>query len=104
MRKKVFVPQNSVTDEAPRDRREFGRIELPATAFALSVLGKELGRVVEISGGGLQLNPATAWARVFLTKGQQLVISIVEPATANQTDVAVEVRYIRSHCIGLRFL
>jgi hypothetical protein len=104
VRKKDFIPQNPVVDEAPRDRREFGRIELPATAFALSALGKELGRVVEISGGGLQLNPATPWARVSLTKGQQLVISIVEPATVNQTDVAVEVRYICSRCIGLRFL
>lgn len=105
LRKKAIVPQKPVTEETQRmDRREFERIDLPATAFARNMVGQELGRVVDISGGGLQLNPAAPWARVYLTKGQQLVITIVEPTTGNQTDVAVEVRYIRSNCIGLRFL
>ncbi len=104
-RKKASDPQNPVTVEAPwSDRREFGRVELPATAFAVNMLGKELGRVVEVSGGGLLLNPATPWARISFQKGQQLVLAIVEPTTGNQTDVAVEVCYIRSHYIGLRFL
>ncbi len=105
VRKKALDPQNPLTVEVPwADRREFGRIELPATAFAVNMLGKELGRVVDVSGGGLLLNPATPWARISLQKGQQLVVAIVEPATGNQTDVAVEVCYIRSRCIGLSFL
>ena len=79
-------------------------MELPATAFAADALGNDLGRVVEIGGGGLLLNPASPWARVSLAKGQQLVVTVVEPSTGNQTDVAVEVRYIRAHRIGLRFL
>ena len=76
----------------------------PATAFAVDAHGNEMGRVVEISGGGLQLNPASPWARVSLAKGQRLVVTVVEPTTGNKTDMSVEVRYIRSHCIGLRFL
>jgi hypothetical protein len=88
----------------PLDRREFERVGLPATAFALDAEGKELGRIVEIGGGGLLLNPASPLARLSLVAGQQLVISVVEPTTGNKTDMSVEVRYVRSNAIGLRFL
>jgi hypothetical protein len=99
------APAPKKPDDAPRrNRREFERLELPATAFALNTEGTDLGRVVEVGGGGLMLDPATPWARVSLTKGQQLVLTIVEPGTGNRHDVTVEVCYIRSHTIGLRFL
>jgi hypothetical protein len=88
----------------PPERRAFERIGLPATAFALDQTGNELGRVKEISGGGLQLNPASPWARLVLMKGMQLVITVVEPGTGNLTDMNVEVRYVRTHHIGLHFL
>ena len=52
-RKKANIPPNPGGEGAPVDRRQFARLELPATAFALNVLGKDLGRVVEIGGGGL---------------------------------------------------
>jgi hypothetical protein len=32
------------------------------------------------------------------------MLTIVEPATGNMTDIYVEVRRISEHCIGLRFL
>jgi hypothetical protein len=79
-------------------------MEVPATAFARDAMGNELGRVSETSGGGLLLEPASPWARLALVKGQQLMLTIVEPATGNETDVYVEVRRINSGSIGLRFL
>jgi hypothetical protein len=104
-KKKAPVLSRPVIDAAPPpERREFERVGLPATAFAVDAHGNDLGRVVEIGGGGLRLNPASPWARVSLTKGQQLVATVVEPTTGNKTDMAVEVRYIRSRTIGLRFL
>jgi hypothetical protein len=104
-REKAPVLRHPVIDETPLpERREFERVDLPATAFAVDAHGNEMGRVVEISGGGLQLNPASPWARVSLAKGQRLVVTVVEPTTGNKTDMSVEVRYIRSHCIGLLFL
>jgi hypothetical protein len=87
-----------------QDRREFERVGLPATAFALDTSGHELGRVVEIGGGGLMLNPASPLARLVLSAGQQLVITVVEPGTENSTELTVEVRYVRSNTIGLRFI
>jgi hypothetical protein len=105
MRKQAKIPQTPEGDGAPRlDRRQFERLELPATAFALNMLGKDLGRIVEIGGGGLLIDPASPWARLSLVKGQQLVVTVVEPASGNQTDVGVEVRHVRAHRIGLRFL
>jgi len=86
------------------ERREFERIEIPATAFALDANGHELGRVIETSGGGLRLNPASAFARISLAQFQQLVITVVEPANGKKTKLKVEVRYVRSNSIGLRFL
>jgi hypothetical protein len=104
-RKRASVLSRPTIDELLLpERREFERVGLPATAFAIDARGNEIGRVVEISGGGLRLNPASPWARVSLAKGQQLVVTVVEPATGNNTDMSVEVRYIRSHSIGLRFL
>jgi len=86
------------------ERRKFSRLEVPAAAFALDILGNNLGRVVDTSGGGLLLEPASPWARVALVKGQQLTVTVVEPASANRTDLKVEVRYIKAQSIGLRFL
>jgi PilZ domain len=88
----------------PLERREFERVVLPSTVFALDAQGYELGRVVDVGGGGLLLDPASPWARVALVKGQQLLVTIVEPASGNKTEMRVEVRYIRSPSIGLRFL
>lgn len=104
MKRKKDSP-NRVIDEMPLlERREFERVGLPATAFALDAQGHDLGRITEIGGGGLLLNPASPWARLALGKGQQFVVTVVEPATGNKTEMKVEVRYIHSHNVGLRFL
>jgi hypothetical protein len=86
------------------ERRRYERVGVPAAAFALDVHGNEMGRVVETSGGGMLLDPASPWARLALVRDQQLMLTIVEPATGNMTDIYVEVRRISEHCIGLRFL
>jgi hypothetical protein len=103
--KKAAAPSTRPRKEkTPLDRREFERVGLPATAFATDKSGNELGRVVEISGGGLQIDPASPWARLALHQGQQLVVTVAEPASGNKTDMFVEVRYVRASSIGLRFL
>jgi hypothetical protein len=86
------------------DRREFERVGLPATAFALDAEGNDLGRVAEIGGGGLMLQPASPYARLSLAAGNRLLVTIVEPGTGNSIVVSVEVRYVRSNTVGLRFL
>lgn len=86
------------------ERRKFERVEVPSAAFALDAAGHELGSVAETSGGGLRLSPASPWARLVLQAGQQLTITIVEPATGNSTDVYVEVTHTGHQTVGLRFL
>jgi hypothetical protein len=104
-RKDASIQSDRLLEAEPsRERREFGRIGLPATAFASDMDGNELGRVVEISGGGLLINPSSPWARLALVKGQQLIAVVVEPANGNRTEMKVEVRHIHSRSIGLRFL
>jgi hypothetical protein len=104
-KKKAAVTSRPAAEEKPpQERRKFERVGVPATAFAVDVHGNEMGRVVETSGGGLLLDPASPWARLALVKGQQLMVTVVEPASGNKTDVYVEVRRINTHSIGLRFL
>jgi hypothetical protein len=102
-KKAPVLAERRLHERPPLDRRAFARVGLPATAFALDQTGNELGRVEEISGGGLLLNPASPFARLALMKGMQLVVTVVEPATGNLTDMSVEVCYVRSQHIGLRF-
>ncbi len=104
MKRKNVSDPPATNEGPPLDRREFERIGLPATAFALDANGNELGRVVETSGGGLRLNPASPFARISLAKGAQLVVTVVESASGKKTRMKVEVRYVRLKSIGLRFL
>lgn len=103
-KKKAAVLSRKEAAKPLLERRKFERVGIPATAFARDVLGNEMGRVAETSGGGLALDPASPFARLALVKGQQLMLTIVEPATGNETDVYVEVRRINTRSIGLRFL
>jgi hypothetical protein len=104
-RKKTAAGAGKKAAEKPfLERRKFERVGVPAAAFAMDAMGHEMGRVSETSGGGLRLSPASPWARLSLTKGQQLTLTIVEPATGNSTDVYVEVTHSGSQTIGLRFL
>lgn len=104
MKKKAPVSTRKVAEKPLLERRKYERQGIPATAFALDALGNEMGRVAETGGGGLRLDPASPWARLALVKGQQLMLTIVEPGTGNATDVYVEVSHINVHSIGLRFL
>lgn len=90
--------------DSAMDRREYGRIGLPAIGFAVDEDGNELGMIKEISGGGMLLDPASPFARLHLTGGQQLQITIVEPGSGHRTEVNIEVRYIHGKSIGTRFL
>lgn len=103
-KKKAAVSSPKATEKPLVERRKFERVGVPATAFARDALGNDMGRVAETSGGGLALDPASPWARLALVKGQQLMLTVVEPATGNKTDVYVEVRRINTQSIGLRFL
>lgn len=93
-----------VQSPSPR-HREYERVAPSESAFAFDAQGHELGRIANISGGGLLLDPASPWARVALTQGQQLAITIVEPTSGNRTEMNVEVcRIIQPRGLGLRFL
>jgi hypothetical protein len=103
-KKTAAVTGKKVAEKPLIERRKFTRVGVPAAAFALDAMGHEMGRVSETSGGGLRLNPASPWARLSLAKGQQLMLTIVEPATGNSTDVNVEVTHTGPQTVGLRFL
>lgn len=98
-------PLRRTLDGKPQvERRRFERIDLFAAAFALDAQGNDLGRVAEVSGGGMRLDPVSPWARKRLAEGQQLVVTVLEPASGSKTEMHVGVRYIDEQRIGLRFL
>lgn len=103
-RKKSAAPEKKSAEKPIVERRKFLRVGVPSAAFAQDAMGHDLGQVTETSGGGLRLDPASPWARLSLAKGQQLMLTIVEPATGNSTDVYVEVTHSGHRTVGLRFL
>ena len=65
-RKKTSVLRHRTMNETPLpERREFERVGLPATAFAVDAEGNDMGRVVEIGGGGLQSESGFAMGAGF---------------------------------------
>jgi hypothetical protein len=103
-KKQAAVPSRKLAEKPLQERRKYERVGVPAAAFARDALGNDMGRVAQTSGGGLLLEPASPWARLALVKGQQLMLTVLEPATGNETDIYVEVTRIGVQSIGLRFL
>ena len=86
------------------DRRQFSRLEMSEAAVAVDETGFQFGRVLEVSGGGLQIDAASKEAIDRLPKGARLTITIVEPGSATANSINVEVRHVNGSLIGLMFV
>ena len=86
------------------DRRRFDRFPLPEDAVAIDGSGRRLGRVVHVSGGGMQVECSSAEIARTLAAGQRLRLVVLEPASNISNTVDVEVRHVDGMMVGLEFV
>jgi hypothetical protein len=86
------------------DRRQFQRLPLTDDAVAVDKDGRELGKVSQASGGGMMIKPANRGVADSLSMGQQLQVTIMEPASQTANTIDVVVRYHDGEKIGFEFV
>lgn len=86
------------------DRRRFERLELSDDAIAVDETGRELGKVIQASGGGMMVTPKSAEIAASLSQGQRVQVTVMEPASQTRHTIDMVVRYASAEKIGLEFV
>lgn len=86
-----------------QDRRQFARLDIGARAIAIDAQGRELGLVSQASGGGMQIECASAEIAASLKTGDRLRVTIHEPESNTSNTFDVEVRFHKGLNIGVQF-
>ena len=87
-----------------RQRRRFVRLELPSPAVATDEMGRELGRITQAGGGGMNIHLNPEAASLPLEPGLRMRIIVKEPGRNNTHNFQVEIRYRHADDIGVEFL
>ena len=86
------------------DRRQFQRIALENDAIAIDKSGRELGKVLQASGGGMLIQPTKADVAKTISAGDHLQVTVLEPGTQTSHTIDVVVRFNDGKQIGIEFL
>ena len=85
------------------NRRQWQRLEITEPTMALDAQGRELGKIVQASGGGIALVPGPGIAG-DLNVGQIYRLTIVELVSKTQNTIDVAIRHNDGERIGLEFV
>lgn len=86
------------------DRRQYSRLELSEAAVAVDDTGFQLGRILQVSGGGMQVLAASQEALAKMKHGSRMLVTVVEPGSATTNSFNVEIRHVEGDTIGMQFL
>jgi hypothetical protein len=86
------------------DRRRFERLELGDDAIAVDETGRELGKVMQASGGGMMVKPKSSEVAASLAQGQRVQVTVMEPGSQTRHTIDMVVRYASAEKIGLEFV
>ena len=86
------------------DRRQFSRLLLSETAFAVDASGRQLGRVIHAGGGGMSIVLASPEIAGLLEKGQTVRITVMEPGTQTSHTIDAIIRFHDGERAGLEFV
>ncbi len=86
------------------NRRQYQRIHMTEDAVAVDDTGLQLGRVLQASGGGMQVDAASHDALQRMRIGARLRVTIVEPGSGTTNTMDVEVRHIAGTLVGMQFV
>ena len=90
-----------MTDRA--ERRRFPRLDIPEEARVYDENGRELGKVSQVSGGGMNLQAVSNSVAQAMEPGRKLRISVIEPGSRATNVVDVIVRQQINGNVGLEF-
>ena len=85
------------------NRRQWQRLEITEPTMALDDTGRELGKIIQASGGGIALVPRPGIAD-DLNVGQIYRLTIVELVSKTQNTIDVVIRHNDGERIGLEFV
>jgi hypothetical protein len=91
-----------MTQPSFENRRQL-RISAAEGSYALDVMGNELGRVVNLSGGGLLVHCTSAAIAEHLIDEGELRILIVDPRSQASSPADVVVRYREGLNVGFEY-
>jgi hypothetical protein len=90
-------------NRSEQDRRKFPRFDVPEGVTALDGEGRVIGRVLKVSGGGMQIRVSPESAHRTFATGSQLEICVLE-GEEKEDRFHVEVRNQVGDILGVRFL
>lgn len=85
------------------NRRQWQRLEITEPTVALDAQGRELGKIIQASGGGIAL-VANSDVIDELFVGQTYRLTIVETVSKTQNTIDVVIRHNDGERIGLEFV
>jgi hypothetical protein len=87
----------------PSNRRRFPRLEIADEARVYDANGRELGRVAEVSGSGMNIEVSSPEVAKSLAPGQRIRISIVEPGSRETNVMEVKIHRFDGSRLGMEF-
>ena len=86
------------------NRRKFPRLAISEEARVYDENGRELGTVAEVSGNGMNIEPASAEVAESLPSGRRLRITILESGSRVTNVVDVIIRRHSAGKLGMEFV
>ena len=86
------------------NRRKFPRLALSEEARVYDENGRELGVVSEVSGNGMNIEPASIEVTESLPAGQRVRITIMESGSRATTVLDVVIRRQSAGKLGMEFV
>lgn len=85
------------------ENRQFLRLKVTEQAVAVNDRGLQLGKVTEVGAGGMMITAANQEALMLMPVGRRMRISVVEPGLKTTTPLNVEILYVRTNDVGMKF-
>lgn len=85
------------------ENRQFPRLKVTEQAVAVNERGLQLGKVKEVGAGGMMITAANQEALMLMPVGRKMRINVVEPGLKTTTPLNVEVLYVHTNDVGMKF-
>ena len=85
------------------ENRQFPRLKITEQAVAVNDRGLQLGKVKEVGAGGMMITAANQEALMLMPVGRKMRINVVEPGLKTTTPLNVEILYVRTNDVGMKF-